>query len=94
MTASSPVTSMRGWCVRARALAMRVASGVLERVAGRHQPPDAIELEPLQRQQTGGQMRQMRRIEGAAEQPDPHAGRIWGQNALGPGKALGVHGRV
>ena len=81
MTASRPVTSMRGWRVSARAAAMRWASGceatrVLERIARRHQPPHAVEVEPLHRQQARGEMRLMRRIERAAEQADAHAGRM------------------
>ena len=40
-------------------------------------------LQPLHREQAGGEMRLMRRIEGAAEQTDPHAGRMRRQDALG-----------
>jgi hypothetical protein len=36
----------------------------------------------------------MRRIEGSAEQADPHAGRVRRQNALGAGKFLRVHGLI
>src|SRR5262245_22410278 len=46
---------------------------VLERIAGAEQPPDAVEFEPLDREQADGAMRRMRRIEGAAEQTDAHA---------------------
>ena len=93
--ASRPVTSMRGWPASARAAAMRLRSGVqsarvLERIAGRHQPPDPVEAEPLHRQQAGGAMRLMRRIERAAEQADAHAGRVRRQRraAGGSGAAL------
>ena len=47
---------------------------VLQRIAGRHQQPDGIELQPLQRLQRHQPMPLMRRIEAAAEQPDAHAG--------------------
>ena len=43
---------------------------ILERVAGREQPPDAVELQPLQRELADGAMRGMRRVEGATEQAD------------------------
>src|SRR5689334_6323854 len=51
------------------------AQGVvfLERIAGTEQPPHAIELQPLDREQADGAMRRMRRIEGAAEQANAHA---------------------
>jgi hypothetical protein len=39
-------------------------------------------------------MRQMRRIEGAAEQADPHAGRAGGEKALGARESLHGHGRI
>ena len=57
-------------------------AAVLERIAGRDQPPDTIELEPLESEQAGAEMRQMRRVEGAAEQADLHAGRVRRQHAL------------
>src|ERR1051325_1099536 len=41
-----------------------------ERVLRRHQPPDFIEIEPLQRLAADMQVPAMRRIERAAEQPD------------------------
>ena len=56
-----------------RAVERREAARVFQRIAGRHQPPDPIETDPLHRQQTGGAMRGVQRIEGAAEQPDAHA---------------------
>src|SRR5690242_5773594 len=46
---------------------------VLERVAGRHQPPDAIEAEAAQGGQRGAAMALMRRVEAAAEQADRHS---------------------
>ena len=78
---------------------MRCCSGAsplvfLSGLPGRHQPPDAVELEPLQRQQAGGEMRLVRRIEGSAEQADPHAGRVGRKNALGAGGYLRGHGRI
>jgi hypothetical protein len=36
----------------------------------------------------------MRRIEGAAEQTDPHAGRMGREDALGAVESLRVHGRI
>ena len=48
------------------------AARVLKRIAGRDEPPDPIEAEPFHRQQTGGAVRGVDRIEGAAEQPDAH----------------------
>ena len=46
---------------------------ILERIARRQQPPDAIELQALDRKQADGAMRRVRRIERAAEQADAHA---------------------
>src|SRR5262249_845766 len=57
----------------------REAARVLERIAGRDEPPYAIEIQPLHRQQTGAEMRSMRRIEGAAEEPDVHSGCMRGK---------------
>src|SRR6185312_13763619 len=57
----------------------REAARVLERIAGRHQPPYAIEPQPLEREQARGEMRPVRRIEGAAEQTDTHAGPVRGK---------------
>ena len=48
-------------------------AGLLERIARRHQPPHPIEPQSLDRKQADGLMRQVRRIERAAEQADPHA---------------------
>ena len=78
---------------------MRCSSGAsplvfLSGLPGRDQPPDPVELEPLQREQAGAEMRLVRRIEGAAEQADPHAGRVGGKNALGAGGSLRGHGRI
>jgi hypothetical protein len=50
---------------------------VLERVPWRYQPPDSIQLESLEYEQGRGEMSLMWRIEGAAKQTDPHAGRMW-----------------
>src|SRR5213592_170468 len=47
--------------------------GILERIARRQQPPDAIELQALDRKQADGAMRRVRRIERTAEQADTHA---------------------
>src|ERR1700712_882965 len=46
-----------------------------QRILRRHQPPDLVEAEPLQRHLADMHMAFMRRIERAAEQPDPHARR-------------------
>ena len=54
----------------------REPARVLERIARRHQPPDAVEPEPLHGDQAGGAMGVVRRIERAAEQADAHAGRM------------------
>ena len=79
---------MRGWLAslprRGHALRQRPqAARVLQRIAGRHQPPDAVELEPLQRQQAGAEVRFVGRIERAAEQADAHPRRMRGQNQAG-----------
>src|SRR5690349_21708288 len=59
---------------RTRALGQSMQSVViLQRIAGTEQPPHAVQLEALQREQTDGTMRRMRRIEGAAKQADAHA---------------------
>jgi hypothetical protein len=70
------------------------AAGVLERIARGDQPPDAVELEPFERQQAGGEVGLVRRIESSAEQADPHAGRVGWKNALGAGGSLRCHGRI
>ncbi len=54
----------------------RQAACVLERVSGRDEPPDAIELESLQGKKGGAKMSLVRRIESSTEQPNPHAGRM------------------
>ena len=77
----------------------RQAAGVLERVARRHKPPDAVELEPLHGEQRRVEMRLMRRIESAAEQADAHAGGVRRDDPLIVGKLLagnlrGDHGLV
>jgi hypothetical protein len=45
---------------------------LLERVSRRHQPPHAVEPQPLDRKQADGAVRDMGRIEGTAEQTDAH----------------------
>src|SRR4051794_25523470 len=72
----------------------RQPARVLQRIGRRHQPPDAVEVEPFHRQQTGGEMRLMRRIEGAAEQPDTHAASIRGEFDYLPRKPRRRSGRV
>ena len=79
---------MRGWCGERAGgddarRERREAARIFQRIAGRHQPPDAIEAEPLHRQQAGAAMRRVRRIERAAEQPDAHAGRMRRQDGRG-----------
>src|SRR5262245_10617774 len=59
------------------------AARILERIARRHQPPDAVEAESAHADQAGGAMRLMRRIEGAAEQADAHAASVRRQNGHG-----------
>ena len=59
------------------------AARVFQRIAGRHQPPHPVELEPLHGQQAGGEMRSMRRIEGATEQADSQARRMGRQREAG-----------
>src|SRR5207253_1119321 len=49
---------------------------ILQRVTGRHQPPYAVELQPLDRKPADRAMRFMWRVERAAEQTDPHAGAV------------------
>ena len=69
-------------------------AGVLERIARSDQPPDAVELEPLEREQAGGEVGLVRRVESSAEQADPHAGRVGWKDALGAGEFLCCHGRI
>ena len=66
----------------------RQASGVLERIARRYHPPDAVEPDPVHRQQTGAAVRGVGRIEGPAEQSDPHARGVRRQDQAGM-----VHGK-
>ena len=56
----------------------RQTAGVLKRIAGSDEPPHPIEPDPPHRQQAGGAMGSVRRIEGAAEQPNAHAARVRG----------------
>src|SRR5215510_7654668 len=75
---------MRQRARRCDALGERTqAAGVLERVARSDHPPDSVESESAHRDQAGGTMRLVRRIEGAAEQTDAHAGSVWRQNGHG-----------
>ena len=57
----------------------REPAGVLERVSRCHQPPDTIQLEALECEQGRSEMSLMWRIERAAKQANPHAGRMWWQ---------------
>src|SRR5712691_52223 len=59
------------------------AARILERIAWRHQPPDAVQAKPSHGDQAGGAMGLMRRIEGAAEQANPHARSVGRQNGHG-----------
>ncbi len=54
-------------------LERRQAAVVLEWIAGRDQPPDAVEAEPLSGEQAQRAVGVVRRIERAAEQTDAHA---------------------
>jgi hypothetical protein len=67
---------------------------VLQRIAGRDDPPDPVELEALHGQKARGEVRLVRRVEGAAEQADPHSGRVRRQDALRRCEFLTVHGRI
>jgi len=49
------------------------AAIILKRIARRHQPPDAVEFQPLDRELADGAMRGMGRVERAAEQADAHS---------------------
>ena len=84
MTASSPANidaRMTRKCARGGDTLGNGARSlrIFERIAGRDQPPDTIKLETLEREQSRTKMGLMRRIEGSAEQADPHAGRMRGQ---------------
>src|SRR5690606_41683577 len=48
-------------------------SRALQRIAGRHHPPELVERQPAQRDVRHQHMAGMRRIEGTAEQADLHA---------------------
>ncbi len=69
-------------------------AGVLERIAWGDQPPDAVKLEPFEREQTRGEVGMVRRIESSAEQADLHAGRVRRKNARGADGYLRFHGRI
>src|SRR5262249_14871135 len=69
-------------------LERRQPARVLERIAGGYQPPDPIEIEALHRQQTGGEMRVVRRIERAAEQADAHSRGMRWKTDVAAGHAL------
>src|SRR5581483_7572003 len=76
---------------RVRALVELVEPAVvLERIAGRDQPPDAVELQALDREQADGAVSEMRRVEGAAEQPDTHTVGVGRKN---PGNRRRGNGR-
>ena len=75
-------------------LQRREPAGVLERIARGDQPPDAVKLEPFEREQAGGEVRLVRRVESSTEQADLHAGRVGRKNALGAGGYLRCHGRI
>lgn len=51
----------------------RQKSVVFQRVTWCHEPPDAIQLEAFEGDETDEQMGLMRRIEGAADEADAHA---------------------
>ena len=84
---------MRGWWVAALAPADARREGrqvvvLLQGIAGRHQQPDGIEPQPLQRFERHQPVPGMGRIEAAAEQADAHAGGGKGQG----GEALRQRG--
>jgi hypothetical protein len=54
------------------------AARIFERVAGRDQPPDTVQPEPLEREECGCKMSLVRRVESSAKQADPHAARMRG----------------
>src|SRR4051812_22137929 len=49
---------------------------LFKRIAGRYHPPDAVEPQPFQRKQADMLVPRMRRIERAAVEADPQAGRM------------------
>ncbi len=62
------------FAAEADALAKRSKPAVLlQRVAGRHHPPDLLQLQPLERVEADEPVRGVWRIERAAEKPNPHA---------------------
>jgi len=78
------VTGKRAHCVDPFAQGREIA-GIFERITGGYQPPDTVELEPFEREQSRAEMRLVWRIKSSAEQADPHAGRVRRQEALGDG---------
>src|SRR5690348_1413952 len=60
----------------------REAIRVLERIAGRDQPPDTVEAETLHREQRRADVRFMGWIERSAKQADGHAARMRGEQSL------------
>jgi hypothetical protein len=54
----------------------RKAARVLEGISRRDEPPNAVELEASQGQESGAEVRLVRRVKSSAEQADPHAGRM------------------
>jgi hypothetical protein len=63
---------------------------ILQRISGRHQPPDAVEAKPLHCEQADGTVRRMRRIERAAKQPDAQTGSVGRQNEPRDGRLLAL----
>jgi hypothetical protein len=72
----------------------RKSARVFKGIAWGDQPPHAVKLEAFEREEGCGEVRLMWRIKGPAEQADPHAGRMRGQEALGNGGFLKIHGRI
>ena len=54
----------------------RKAARVLERISRCDEPPNAVELEAFQGQESGGEVGLMWRIKSSTEQADSHAGRV------------------
>src|SRR5688500_16260575 len=71
-------------------LQRRQPAGILQRIGRSDQPPDPVEAEPLHRQQAGGKVCLVRRVEGAAEQPDAHAFSKWRQDEAAPRRAFSL----
>ena len=54
----------------------REVAGVFQWIARGHQPPDTVEFESLECEQSCREVCLMWRIEGSTKQADPHAGRV------------------